>query len=58
MVGQLKTGQCGKGLLRCHLWYLDDLARLWDRKEYSMEQSPDQMLPIVTECLIQGPSHQ
>ena len=30
-LGQLKTGQDGKGLLRIHLWCLDDLPRLWDR---------------------------
>ena len=32
-LGQLKTGQNGKGLLRIHLWYPDDLSRLWDRIE-------------------------
>ena len=32
-LGQLKTGQDGKGLLRIHLWCPDDLPRLWDRKE-------------------------
>ena len=32
-LGQLKTGQDGKGLLRSHLWYADDLQRLWDRLE-------------------------
>ena len=32
-VGQLKTGQDGKGLLQIHLWCPDDLPRLWDRKE-------------------------
>ena len=30
-LGQLKTGQDGKGLLRIHLWCPDDLPRLWDR---------------------------
>ena len=34
-LGQLKTGQDGKGLLRIHLWCPDDLPRLWDRIEYS-----------------------
>ena len=32
-LGQLKTGQDGKGLLQIHLWCPDDLPRLWDRKE-------------------------
>ena len=32
-LGQLKTGQGGKGLLQIHLWYPDDLPRLWDRIE-------------------------
>ena len=31
-LGQLKTGQDGKGLLRIHLW-CPDLLRLWDRIE-------------------------
>ena len=30
-LGQLKTGQDGKGLLRIHLCRPDDLPRLWDR---------------------------
>ena len=29
-LGQLKTGQDGKGLLRIHLWCPNDLLRLWD----------------------------
>ena len=32
-LGQLKTGQDGKGLLQFHLWCPDDLPRLWDRIE-------------------------
>ena len=32
-LGQLKTGQDGKGSLRNHLWCPDDLPRLWDRIE-------------------------
>ena len=32
-LGQLKTGQDGKGLLRIHLWCPDDLLRLWDSTE-------------------------
>ena len=32
-LGQLKTGQDGKGLLRKYLWCPDDLPRLWDRIE-------------------------
>ena len=32
-LGQLKTEQDGKGLLRIHLWCSDDLLRLWDRIE-------------------------
>ena len=32
-LGQMKTGQDGKGLLRIHLWCPDDLPRLWDRIE-------------------------
>ena len=30
-LGQLKTGQDGKGLLQIHLWCPDDLPRLLDR---------------------------
>ena len=30
-LGQLITGQDGKGLLRIHLWCPDDLPRLWER---------------------------
>ena len=32
-LGQLKTGQDDKGLLRIHPWCPDDLPRLWDRIE-------------------------
>ena len=32
-LGQLKTGQEGKGLLQIHLWCPEDLPRLWDRIE-------------------------
>ena len=32
-LGQLKTGQEGKGLLQIHVWCPDDLLRLWDRIE-------------------------
>ena len=32
-LGQLKTGQDGKGLLQIHLWCPDDLPRLLDRIE-------------------------
>ena len=32
-LGQLKTGQDGKGLLQIHLWCPDDLPRLWNRIE-------------------------
>ena len=32
-LGQLETGQDGKGLLQIHLWCPDDLPRLWDRIE-------------------------
>ena len=32
-LGQLKTGQDGKGLFRMHLWCPDDLPRLWARIE-------------------------
>ena len=32
-LGQLKTGQDGKGLLQIHRWCPDDLPRLWDRIE-------------------------
>ena len=44
-LGQLKTGQDGKGLLQIHLWYPEllqihlwypnDLPRLWDRIEWN-----------------------
>ena len=30
-LGQMKTGEDGKGLLRSHLWCPNKLARLWDR---------------------------
>ena len=30
-LGQLKTGQDGKGLLRSHLWCPNDRKSLWDR---------------------------
>ena len=33
-LGQLKTGQGGRGILRSHLWCPDELARLWDRIEW------------------------
>ena len=33
-LGQLKTGQDGKGVLRNHLWCPDDLPSLWDTMEY------------------------
>ena len=36
-LGQLKTGQDGKGLLRIHLWCPDDPPRLWDRIENRIE---------------------
>ena len=32
-LGQLETGQDGKGLLRNHLWCPDDLPMLWYRIE-------------------------
>ena len=32
-LGQLKTGQDGKGFLQIHLWCPDDLPRLCDRIE-------------------------
>ena len=32
-LGQLKTGQDGKGLLQIHLWCPNELPRLWDRIE-------------------------
>ena len=32
-LGQLKTGQVGKGLWQIHLWCPDDLLRFWDRIE-------------------------
>ena len=30
-LGQMKTGQGGKGLLQIHLWCPDNLPRLWDK---------------------------
>ena len=36
-LGQLKTGQDGKGFLRMHLWCPEDLPRLWDRIEIRLE---------------------
>ena len=38
-LGQLKTGQDGKGLLRIHLWCPDDLPRLWDRIEFIIKHA-------------------
>ena len=38
-LGQLKTGQDGKGLLRIHLWCHDDLPGLWDRIESNRRKS-------------------
>ena len=38
-VGQLKAEQGGKGLLQIHLWCPDDLPRLWDIKEDSIEKN-------------------
>ena len=38
-LGQLKTGQDGKGLLRIHLWCPDDLPRLWNRIENRIVQA-------------------
>ena len=35
-LGQLETGQDGKGSLRIHLWCPNDLPRLWDRIESIM----------------------
>ena len=32
-LGQLKTGQSGKGFLQNHLWCPVDLPRLWDRRK-------------------------
>ena len=32
-LGQLRTSQDGKGLLRSHLWCPNDQARLWDRQD-------------------------
>ena len=37
-LGQLKTGQDGKGLLQIHLWCPDDLPRLWNRTENRIKQ--------------------
>ena len=37
-LGQLKTGQNGKGLLRIHLWCPDDLPILWDRLANRIER--------------------
>ena len=40
-LGQLKTGQDGKGLLQIHLWCPDNLPRLWDRIEKNrIKQAP------------------
>ena len=39
-LGQLKTGQDWKGLLRIHLWCPDDLLRLWDRIVYHAWHAP------------------
>ena len=36
-LGQLKTGQDGKGLLQIHLWCSDDLPRLWNRIEIDIK---------------------
>ena len=33
VLGQLKTGQCGRGLLLIHLWCPDDIPGLRDKIE-------------------------
>ena len=38
------TGQCGKGLLRNHLWCPNDLARLWDNKYLSWVYGVDRKI--------------
>ena len=44
-LGQLKIKQDGKGLLRSHLWCLNDLARLWDKHSQTrLEQAPSYLL--------------
>ena len=40
-LGQLRTGQDGKGLLQIHLWCPDDLPRLWDRIENVLFKSQE-----------------
>ena len=37
-LGQLKTGQDGKGLLQIHLWCPDNLPRLWDTIENRIDR--------------------
>ena len=48
-LGQLKTGQDGKGLLRIHLWCPDDLPRLWDKKQQQQKKKRATSF-IVLQC--------
>ena len=36
-LGQLKTEQGGKRLLRSHLWCPNDVAKLWDRLDWTSD---------------------
>ena len=52
-LGQLKTGQGGKGVLLSQLWCPDDLPSLRDRIEIESEQ-----LPKAIEHFVQGACYQ
>ena len=58
-LGQLKTGQDGKGLLRIQLWCPDDLQRLWDRIENSINCHLVVVAPLycISDIFIQVFSH-
>ena len=43
-LGQLKTGQGGKGLLQIHLWCPDNLPRLWDKTKQKIEMEVNALI--------------
>ena len=49
-LGQLKTGQDGKGLLQNHQWCPDDLPRLWGRIYINMQAPSKHMDNLDRTC--------
>ena len=45
---QLKTGQDEQGLFRSHMWCHNDLARLWNRLEYTLPKGQIQKEQILS----------